>query len=131
MDFQTYYQQLSKPTWTPSTETIGLVWSLLYPVIFGVVGYVVYKLSKQQVPTIVALPFLLNLVFNFSFTPVQFGLRNQFLALVVIAGIWLTIVWSIVAAWSFNKWITLAYVPYLIWVSVASALQYSIWSMNR
>jgi translocator protein len=107
------------------------MWTILYPIIFVVLIALAQKVAKKELGWTVALPFVLNIVFNFAFTPVQFGLRNQLLALIVIALIWITAVWCILAAWSQFRLASYAYVPYLLWVSVATVLQANIWWLNR
>jgi tryptophan-rich sensory protein len=131
MDFQTYYAKLIKPSWAPSPDVIGLIWSILYPIIIGVNAIVIYMLTKGKITWLVALPFWLNLAFNLAFTPVQFGLRNQLLAAIVVVLIWLTIIWAMVAIWPHNKWLAIAYIPYLTWVTIAGVLQLSITAANR
>ena len=130
-DFQSWYVGLVKPSWTPDPSTIGLIWSLLYPIIIAVNIAVIYKLKQGEIGLAVALPFWLNVGFNLAFTPVQFGLRNLALACVVILLVWGTIIWSMVAIWPHSKWLAIAFVPYFIWVTIASLLQINITLANR
>lgn len=125
-DFQAWYDALNKPSWTPSPNIIGAIWTILYPIIFGVNIYVIYKFIQKEISFLVLLPFIINLIFNFAFTPVQFGLRNLNLATFVIIGVWLTIIWCMIAIWPHNQTIALLFLPYLIWVTIASVLQISI-----
>jgi len=74
---------------------------------------------------------VINLLANFAFTPIQFGWRNLPLAVLDIAIVLVTIVWSITAFWPYSKLAALALVPYLIWVFIATLLQISIWQLNR
>jgi translocator protein len=85
----------------------------------------------KEISGLFALPFLLNIICNFAFTPVQFGLRSQLAALVVILLILITTIWCIIVAWSQLRIVSFAYIPYLLWVSVATLLQANIWWMNR
>lgn len=78
----------------------------------------------------VALPFVINLVANAAFTPIQFGLNNLPLASVVIVVVLVTIVWSMWAIWPFYKWVALIQIPYLLWVSFATVLQFTITYLN-
>lgn len=130
-DWQSWYAALQKPSWTPDGSTIGVIWTLLYPVIFLTFGIVFYWAIRRKIPFVVALPFLINLIFNFAFTPIQFGLKNLPLATLDIALVWLTIVWGMVVIWRYSKPITLLQLPYLTWVSIASFLQFSIFFLNR
>ena len=130
MDWMTWYNQLVKPSWTPSGATIGLIWSLLYPVIAVSFGFVFVQAVRGKVPWRVAVPLAVNLVTNLTFTPLQFGMRNLPLAAVDILIIWGSIVWMMVVVWRHYRWVALAQVPYLVWVSIATVLQLSLTVMN-
>ena len=125
-----WYQNLKKPSWAPQESVFGTVWSVLYPIIIAVNIYVIYLYSQGKIGLLVALPFWLNLFFNLIFTPIQFGLRNNFLAFIDIALVLITIIWAMIAIWSHSKFVTIAFAPYLIWVSIATALQLSITLKN-
>ncbi len=127
----TWYDSLAKPAWTPPPSTIGTIWTLLYPVIFVVFGYVVVRVVQGEMPSLLLVPVALNLAANFAFTPIQFGLRNLPLATADILVVLATIVWCILAIWPYSRWASLALLPYLAWVGTASVLQISITMMNR
>lgn len=78
------YTQYIKPDWAPPSWIFGPVWSVLYLLIAIGYGKVFLMLYHKQIPFIVALPFILNLIFNFSFTYFQFKLQNNFLAAIDI-----------------------------------------------
>ena len=130
MDFQTWYGNLSKPAWTPSPGTIGVIWQILYPIILGSFGFVIYKAFRGGVPWLVALPFLINLVANILFMPIFSGLRNLPLATVDILVVLGTIVWTMLAVWPHYRWVAIAQVPYLVWVTTATVLQLAITVRN-
>ena len=125
-----WYNALAKPSWTPAGGTIGLIWSLLYPVIAVTFGFVFVQAARRKIPRAVAIPFAVNLVANVIFTPIQFGLRNLPLAAVDILIVLGTIVWCTAAVWPHARWVAVAQVPYLIWVGTATVLQLSITAMN-
>lgn len=126
-----WYGKLKKPSWAPPEELFGQVWSILYLIIFAVNIYVFTLLSSGKIDWKIALPFWINLAANFLFTPLQFSLRNNYLALIDIVIILVTIVWAIIAIWSTSKFASLAFIPYLIWVCIATTLQASITWLNR
>ncbi len=130
MNSTDWYHQLKKPFWAPADWVFGTVWSIVYPIIFAVNIYVLYLLTQHKITWLIALPFWLNLFFNAIFTPIQFGLRNNAWAFVDILLILVTIVWAIIAIWPHAKIASIAFVPYLIWVSIATALQLSITIKN-
>ncbi len=121
-----WYNGLVKPTWTPAPGTIGMIWTILYPVIIISFGFVFVQAIRRKLPWRATLPFAINLVANLLFTPIQFGLRNLPLAVADILLIWLTIIWCMITIWPNYRWIALAQVPYFVWVSLATALQISI-----
>lgn len=125
-----WYNSLDKPSWTPTPSTIGLIWQILYPIIFVTFGFVFVQVLRKKLPANLAVPFAINLVANLIFTPIQFGLRNLPLAAIDILIVWATILWMVVAVWKHNRWIALAQVPYFVWVSIASVLQLSITYLN-
>ena len=125
-----WYDNLAKPSWTPSPSTIGLIWTILYPIIFISFGFVFVKAFQGKVTRIVAVPFVINLVANLLFMPIFAGMRNVPLAAVDIVIVWTTIIWCVVAIWSHVKWIAVAQGPYFVWVSIATVLQLSITAMN-
>jgi len=131
MDWRTWYDKLAKPTWTPSPPTIGLIWSFLYPIIFVTYGFVFYKAVRGHVSWHVALPFVINLAANLTFTTFLFRLRNLPLALADILIVLGTIIWTILAVWPHYRLIALGQLPYLAWVSIATVLQASITASNR
>lgn len=124
------YQNYIQPVWAPPSWLFGPVWSMLYTIIFITFGWVFYKVFKGEIPKIVALPFALNLIFNAAFTPLQFGLQNNLLAAIDIVLVLITILWFMGAIWKHNKWIAIANLPYLAWVSFATVLQITITVLN-
>lgn len=129
-DSYLWYQTLIKPTWAPPSWLFGPVWSVLYVIIAITYGYVLYQVATGKLPKIVALPFVLNLFFNFIFTPIQFGLKNNLLASLDILLVLGTLVWALVLIYPYFKWIVYANVPYLLWVCFATVLQITITTLN-
>ncbi len=138
-----YYQSLIKPSWAPPAWLFSPVWSILYLIIFITFGFIFYKALTGKIPFIVALPFFLNFIFNFAFTPIQFGLKNNLLATIDILLVLITLCWALFSLWEFNlklnistgmapyTWILYANIPYLLWVLFATILQITITLMNR
>jgi tryptophan-rich sensory protein len=126
-----WYDNLVKPAWTPAPAVIGTIWTILYPLIIVVFGYVSLRVYRGGIPSAVVLPVALNAASNIAFTPIQFGLRNLPLATADILIVLATIVWCMVAFWPHSRIASLALSPYLAWVTTATALQISITWMNR
>ena len=124
------YTQWIQPAWAPPSWLFGPVWSVLYAIIAISFGYVFYRVYQGEIPKVVAVPFVINLIANAAFTPVQFGLQNLPLAALVIVIVLVTIPWAMWAVWPYAKWVALAQIPYLVWVSFATVLQLTIWYLN-
>ena len=133
MNTYNLYSQLIKPTWAPPSWLFGPVWMVLYIIIAVSFGMVFYKAYGGKISWIVALPFVLNLIFNFAFTPIQFGLKNNLLAacdILIVVG---TLIWALVALWHASSdlhWIVYANIPYLLWGIFATCLQLTITYLN-
>ncbi len=125
-----WYQALLKPSWAPPSWLFGPVWTLLYLIIAYTFGMVFIAAYKKTLPGIVALPFVLNLMFNFAFTPLQFGVRSNVLAAIDISLVLATLLWSLIAVWPYMRFVVYANLPYLAWVMFASVLQFTITYLN-
>ena len=145
MDNNTYnwYSTLLKPTWSPPAWIFGPVWTVLYAIIAVTYGTVFYKVYTKELPLTIALPFVLNLIFNFSFTYFQFGLKNNLLASIDILFILATLIWALYSLYAVSltnhlstgapslTWIIYANIPYVLWVSFATILQLTITFLNK
>ncbi len=126
-----WYQSLIKPSWAPPSWLFGPVWTILYILIFVSYGTVFYKAFTGKLPWIVALPFALNLIFNFIFTPLQFGLRSNILAAIDIVLVLATLIWALAAVWPHARRVVYANIPYFLWVAFATILQLTITNLNK
>ena len=130
MNTYNWYQTLIKPTWSPPAWLFGPVWTVLYLIIAVSFGYVVRLFFQGKIPFLVLLPFILNIIFNLAFTPLQFGLQNNLLAMIDILLVLITIIWFMVAIYPHASWVVYVNIPYLIWVSFATVLQVTITYLN-
>ena len=131
METYSWYQTLIKPGWAPPSWVFGPVWTVLYAIIAVTFGTVFYRAFAGALPWMVALPFALNLVFNFAYTPLQFGLKNNLLAAVDILLVLGTLAWALYAVYPHLRSVALANIPYFLWVSFATVLQLTITYLNR
>ena len=133
MNVFAWYSTLIKPDWAPPAWGFGPVWTILYAIIAVSFGTVFYKAFTRQIAWLVALPFALNLIFNFAFTPLQFGLQNNLLAAADILLVLGTLIWALVAVWHRAprlRWVVYVNAPYFLWVSFATVLQLTITYLN-
>ena len=134
MNTYNWYSQLTKPSWAPPSWLFGPVWSVLYAIIAVTYGMVFYRAFTGKLSWLVALPFILNLIFNLIFTPIQFGLKNNLLAAMDILLVVATLIWALVALWQAApelRWIVYANLPYLVWGVFATCVQLTITYLNR
>jgi benzodiazapine receptor len=143
MNTYNWYSTLIKPTWAPPSWLFGPIWTVLYVIIAISFGTVFYQAFTKQIPWIVALPFALNLLFNFAFTPIQFGLKNNLLASIDILLVLGTLIWALASLYIFSlkshietgsptlTWIIFLNIPYLLWVLFATVLQFTITYLNK
>ncbi|MFY9484717.1 MAG: TspO/MBR family protein [Patescibacteria group bacterium] len=131
MNTYNWYSQLIKPSWAPPSWLFGPVWSVLYLLIAISFGWVFWLVWNKKIAPALALPFVLNLIFNFAFTPLQFGLKNNLLATIDIVLVLGTLIWAMVAFYPRARWVAYIQVPYLLWVTFATVLQITITYLNR
>jgi tryptophan-rich sensory protein len=131
MNNYNWYSQLIKPSWSPPSWLFGPVWTFLYVLIAISFGKVFLMFFQKKIPFIILLPFILNLVFNLIFTPIQFGLKNNLLAAIDILLVLGTLVWAMVSIYPHARWIAYIQIPYLLWVSFATILQLTITFLNK
>jgi len=126
----TWYATLQRPNFSPPNWLFGPVWVLLY-VLMGISVYLIWQKIEENKKAKGALwLFWIHLFFNAIWSIIFFGLHNPGLAFINIIVIWLLIIVLMIKFWPINKWSTYLLIPYLFWVSFASALNYFIWYLN-
>ncbi len=125
-----WYTSLQKPWFAPPAWVFGPVWSVLYVLILVSFGFVFLQVLRKQWPWWVATPFIVNLAANLAFSPIQFSLQNNALALIDILIVLLSLFWMIATVRKFARWVAWIQIPYLLWVSFATVLQASITWLN-
>jgi len=125
-----WYVSLQRPSFSPPNWIFGPVWILLY-LLMGISSYLIWQKIEQNKKAKESLwLFWIHLFFNAAWSIIFFGLQNPELAFTNIIIIWIFIVILILKFWKINKWSTYLLIPYLLWVSFASILNYSIWYLN-
>lgn len=123
-----WYAALAKPPWTPPNWAFPVVWSLLF-VLNAVAGWLVWLAGGMEAAGALAI-YGVSLVINASWSGVFFGLRRMGLGLMVVAALWLSIA-AVMAAFAPFSLVAAAMLgPYLVWVTIASALNLRVWQLN-
>lgn len=122
-----WYQNLAKPTWQPEPGTIGLAWSIIYP-LMAIASTLV--LIKTDAPTRWWIVFGINLVLNGLWSWIFFVLHQPVAGSVFLGLLWISVL-SLVVVAAQTWWLpSLLLVPYLLWVSVACAVNFTIARLN-
>jgi tryptophan-rich sensory protein len=127
----TWYAALNKPVFSPPNYLFGPVWTILY-ILMGISVYLIYTkgLKTKKVRDAIYL-FGIQLILNAIWSPIFFGLKNTLLALFVIIAMWIYIFRTILAFEKIERKAALLLVPYILWVSFATILNFSVWFLNR
>jgi translocator protein len=126
----TWYQTLLKPAFTPPGWVFGPVWGMLYLMMGLAFFFVLISEQNKDSRRFVAGLFGVHLLLNTLWSILFFGLRNPFLAFIDIIVLWLMITALVFVFWNIKKLAGMLMIPYWLWVSFASVLNYSIWKMN-
>lgn len=122
-----WYRGLNRPSWTPPDWVFPVVWTILY-IFIAIAGWLVWK-AQGMGPALAV--WGLNLVVNAAWSWIMFGLKQIAMALADVALLWLLTVAFIFFAAPVDVWASWLFVPYLVWVSIASALNFEVWRLNR
>jgi tryptophan-rich sensory protein len=125
-----WYAELVKPTLNPPDFVFGTVWTLLY-LLMGTALYLVWRegASVPRVNFAIGI-FGFQLILNSLWSIVFFGLENPGGALLIVGLLWLSILANIFAFARISKLAAYLLIPYLLWVSFASYLNFEIWMLN-
>lgn len=124
----TWYVTLEKPFFTPPNWLFAPVWTTLFT-LMGISLYLIVKGGMKKNKEAVYI-FSAQLFLNFFWNIFFFGLRSPAYGLAGILVLWLMIVLTIAKFYSIDKRAGLLLVPYIAWVSLATALTYYVWVLN-
>jgi benzodiazapine receptor len=126
----TWYTTLTKPEFTPPGSVISAIWLILFT-LMGISLFLVWRegLSRPEVKSALYI-FAAQLIVNVLWSGAFFGLRSPFAGMIAIAILWALILLTIAKFWPISRTAALLLVPYILWVSFAAFLNYSIWRLN-
>lgn len=125
-----WFAEINKPSWNPPDWVFGPVWTVLY-LMMGVSAWLVWKQSGFKDAALPLGCFAVQLALNTTWSILFFGIRQPGWAFVEIIVLWFSIALTIVLFFKHSKLAAGLLVPYLLWVTFASCLNYSIWSLNQ
>ncbi len=124
-----WYETLRKPKFNPPGWVFGPAWTILY-ILIGISFYLVWSKTGFEKNKKALASFIIQLILNATWSILFFGLQNPFIALIEILLLWLAILLTIISFYQINKTAGLLLLPYLLWVTFATILNFSIWQLN-
>ena len=121
-----WYDKLSKPAWTPPNWVFPVTWTVLYLFMAASAARVAVLADNGQAMAFWAV----QIAFNTLWTPVFFGLRRLRAAMIVMLGLWTSVAATMIAFFMHDIWAGSMFAPYLLWVTIAGALNYSVLRRN-
>ena len=123
-----WYQSIQKPSWNPPNWLFGPVWTVLY-IMMGISVALIWHSRHNAKKTAISF-FVVQLMLNLLWSYIFFGKQDIFLAFIEIIAMWIFILLTIIFFYRINKTSAYLLIPYLLWVSFATFLNYSIYLLN-
>jgi len=124
-----WYAQLTKPTFNPPNWVFFPVWTTLY-ILMGITLYLLWEEVTSKYALHAIAFFLAQLFLNFLWSVLFFGLQSPFFAFIEIIFLWLAILLTMILSYRVDHRAAYLMIPYLLWVSFAAFLNYSIMVLN-
>ena len=121
-----WYDSLDKPSWTPPDWVFPVTWTVLYISMAVAAARIAVIEGNGHAMAFYAT----QLAFNTLWTPIFFGLNRMGAGMIVILCLWAAVAATMLAFFALDTIAGALFVPYLIWVTIASALNYSVWRRN-
>lgn len=125
-----WYPTIAKPPWTPPSWLFGPVWTALY-VMMAVAAWLVWRKAGWGEGSKELGLFVFQLILNAVWSILFFGMRNPLAGLIDIVVLWVAIGLTVVVFARISKGAAALMVPYFLWVSFATALNFAIWRLNQ
>jgi tryptophan-rich sensory protein len=121
-----WYKSLAKPDWTPPNWVFPVVWTSIY-VLISIAGA---RVAGEPGSAFAMAFWAAQIAFNTLWTPIFFGLRRLWGALPVMAALWVSVFGATITHWQVDWVAGLAFLPYLVWVTIAAFLNLSVARLN-
>lgn len=126
-----WYSNINKPSFNPPGWIFGPVWTLLY-ILMGISLYLVWQKGIADPHVKIALLiFAVQLVLNIMWSILFFGMQSPMLALIEIVLLWVFILLTITHFYPISRTAAYLLIPYILWVSFAAILNFSIFMLNK
>lgn len=124
-----WYASINKPSFNPPDYVFGPVWSVLY-LLMGVSLYLIIRSPSNKFKRTALIAFSIQLTLNFLWSLLFFKFHMIGVALVEIIMIWLAIAFMITSFMKIHKTAAYLQIPYLLWVTFATVLNFALWYLN-
>jgi translocator protein len=125
----TWYDTLRKPGWTPPDIVFPVAWSLIF-VTIGIAAWLVWRTAERGEARLPLTLFFAQLVINVLWSFCFFGQRSPLLGLVCLGALAVAVVLTTLAFYRVSRPAGWLFLPYLLWLGYAGALNFAIWQMN-
>lgn len=124
-----FYQQLARPDWAPPAWLFAPVWTTLY-LLMGIAAWLIWRAHGFRGARTALVLFIVQLAVNALWSWLFFVWRRGDLAFAEVLVLWCLIVATVISFWRLKPLAAALLLPYLGWVTFASALTYSTWRLN-
>ena len=124
-----WYAALAKPGGVPPQQWFGPVWTVLY-ISMAIAAWMIWQERYHRGRSAALAAYVAQLLLNALYAPAFFGLKSIGAALFVNIALWIAVGWTLREFARVRKAAAVILVPYMLWVSFATALTLSIWRLN-
>lgn len=124
-----FYRELVQPGWAPPSSVFGPVWTTLYAMM-GIAAWLVWREGGLRPNRRALTLFIVQLGFNALWSWLFFAWQQGAMAFADILLLWILVAATIVQFWRVSRLAGALLIPYLLWISFAAALNYSVWQLN-
>mgnify|MGYP005838745009 CR=1 FL=1 len=126
----TWYATLKKPPFSPPNWLFAPVWTTLF-VLMGISAFLVWRRGLDDRLVRIALGiFGVQLILNILWSAMFFGLKSPLAGLIDISILWIAILLTIINFFKISQVASFLLIPYILWVSFAAFLNFSLWRLN-
>lgn len=124
-----FYAGLTRPAWAPPAWLFGPVWTLLF-IMMAISAWLVWRIAGYSGAQLALSVYMIQMVFNALWSWLFFSLHAGLWAFIDIIFLWISLVLVIYLFWNLSVLAGLLMIPYLLWVSFAAILNFTIWKLN-
>jgi translocator protein len=129
-DLSGWYSQLEKPSFNPPAQLFGPVWTTLY-ILMGISSFLILRSNANAIKERSGIIYFIQLALNFAWSFLFFSFHMIGIAFAEMIVLWFLILFMIITFYRINKTAALLQIPYLLWVSFAAILNFSILILNH